>query len=194
MWSYNNGVFNYVKSTKTTRAAVSEDNRSVTSHVHETSHHVHAGGFLEEVLRHDTATSDSGVGDADILPPGTFAEVSGGSFNHNLGVDKSVLHIRPAGASSKTTVGVIVNVATTGGTSGRHQIKTQGNVLAWIAQPYKEIIPITGIYQKQINGIDSGKTVIIHNERDGSIIFAQTRDDDDLDTLKLRMDALTTFT
>ena len=66
-----------------------------------------------------------------------------------------------------------------------------GFTMAWVLQPIKMLLPITGLYDHYINGIAQEDVVIVHNELDDSFVMARA-ENDALQDLQDQFAALTT--
>ena len=61
--------------------------------------------------------------------------------------------------------------------------------LCWLIKG-KRTLPLSGIYNRTINGVGTGKVVVLHDPRDNSFIMASSKDDD-IELLKMQFSALT---
>jgi hypothetical protein len=106
------------------------------------------------------------------------------SFKHfNIGFAHP--HLQAAQENSIRVAGIVSGVS-----GNTYDVASTGTVMAWVLEPIKTKLPLSGVYSRSINGIASGQVVILYNERDGSFTMASTRDSD-LELLRLRFDALT---
>ena len=107
------------------------------------------------------------------------------SFKHfNIGFAHP--HLQAAQENSIRVAGIVSSAAS----NNTYNVVATGTAMAWVLEPIKTKLPLSGVYSRSINGIASGQVVILYNERDNSFTMASTRDSD-LDVLRLRFDALT---
>ena len=121
------------------------------------------------------------------LSYGDFAETTGlpssGSWIDHTDIENATPALQKASYKSKGVVGVVKSVQS----SFAHVVHA-GVVYAWVVRGALEP-PLSGIYQKTINGVfDSHVVVDVHP--DDSFTMAATHDSD-LINLKQRLDALT---
>ena len=136
-----------------------------------------------------TTTARETSGESDVTT-GAFVEYSGipsstiGTFE-NINILHAESHVHLAQENSETCAGVAVSESR----DNQWSIKEKGIVLAWIIKPQKRRLPLTGIYNKTINGAPAGKSVIIVS---GDSFIMTTSKDDQIEILTSRFDALTT--
>jgi hypothetical protein len=113
------------------------------------------------------------------LEPGMFCEYSGnpstiiGTWRpvDETDVDSIANHIQVAGIKSASVAGVVI--ADNGGT---YAVKEAGLTLAWIIRPTKRLLPLSGIYNKSVQGVNVGKSVILVNQN--HFVIASSKDDE----------------
>ena len=106
------------------------------------------------------------------------------SFLH-FNIVKAHTHVQAAQENSVRVAGIVSGVS-----ANTYDVASSGTAMAWVLEPIKTKLPLSGVYSRSINGIASGQVVILYNERDHSFTMASTRDSD-LEFLRLRFDALT---
>ena len=121
------------------------------------------------------------------LAAGDFAETTGlpssGAWTDFTDIEHATPGLQKADYRSKGVVGVVKT-----NTNSRAHVVHSGVVFAWVTRGALEP-PLSGIYQKTINGIfDSHVVIDVHP--DDSFTMAATHDSDLL-LLKQRLDALT---
>jgi hypothetical protein len=107
------------------------------------------------------------------------------SFKH-FNIEKAHPHIQAAQENSVRVAGIVSSAAA----NNTYDVAGSGTAMAWVLEPIKTKLPLSGVYSRSINGVASGQVVILYNERDNSFTMASTRDSD-LELLRLRFDALT---
>lgn len=122
------------------------------------------------------------------LSVGDFAEATGlpsqtNGFTTSLDVEAALPALQKASYKSRGVVGVVKS-----NVNQRAHVIHSGVVFAWVTRGALEP-PLSGIYEKSINGVfDSHVVIDVH--QDNSFTMAATHDSDLL-LLKQRLDALT---
>jgi len=131
------------------------------------------------------------TGESGIVP-GMFCQYSGnpstiiGTYKpiDDEDVDSISNHIELAQKGTDSCAGIVVS-----DNGGTYSIKDSGIVLAWILRPTKRLLPLSGIYEKSIQGLPSGRSVILV-AADGYFVIATSRDNE-MEFLIERFNALT---
>ena len=121
------------------------------------------------------------------LNAGDFAETTGlpttGSWTDFTDIEHATPGLTKADYRSKGVVGVVKSIE-----NSRAHVVHSGVVFAWVTRGALEP-PLSGIYEKSINGVfDSHVVIDVHP--DNSFTMASTHDNE-LIALKQRLDALT---
>jgi hypothetical protein len=120
----------------------------------------------------------------------SFSSVSA-THTHTTGVT----HIHDDGATTADTGtfvdvdGLPANGSPVAGIAQAGQIVSSGIVDAYVL----DVPPrakLSGVYDRTINGVASGKVVVIYNEQDESFIMASTKSNE-LEEIRLKFEALT---
>ena len=108
-----------------------------------------------------------------------------GTFKH-YDIENAHSHLELATEGSRLVAGIVSGGNMTSG----YELQQSGVCLAWVLPSTKRLLPLSGVYERSVNGIYKNKVVVAFNPRDNSFTLAETRDSE-LQELKERFDALT---
>ena len=136
----------------------------------------------QQLVEHHARDPTTDIEDGLFVQPDVVPSPLHTGFDHNGSVAHSAIRVIHASGDS-TCVGIV-----TGGTNEGKHVKTCGTCLAWVLEPLKQFVPISGVYARTINGAPAGY-VIVQAGQNGELIFAETKSE--ITLLRNRLDALT---